>query len=81
MEYGRTCKKKYLTYVCGSDRNIRPSVTRQWAVTRQASLPPNGRVTSGRIFRSEPQNMTDIINIAGYLANYFRPLKRLIDYL
>jgi hypothetical protein len=28
MEYGRICKKKYLTYVCGSDRNIRPSVTR-----------------------------------------------------
>jgi hypothetical protein len=28
---------------------------------RRASLPPNGRVTSGRIFRSEPQNLTDII--------------------
>jgi hypothetical protein len=57
-----------MTYVCGSDRNIRPSGTRPWAVTPifrsepQASLPPNGRVTSGRIFRSEPQHMTDIIN-------------------
>jgi hypothetical protein len=38
MEYCKICKKNYLTYVCGSDRNIRPSVTRPWAVTRQASL-------------------------------------------
>jgi hypothetical protein len=59
MEYGRICKKKHLTYVCGSDRNIRPLVTRPWAETRLA----DGRATSGRIFRSEPQNMTDIINI------------------
>jgi hypothetical protein len=28
---------------------------------RQASLPPNGRVTSGRIFLSKTQHMTDII--------------------
>jgi hypothetical protein len=34
-EYGRICKKKYLTNVCGSDRNIRPSGTLPWAVTRQ----------------------------------------------
>jgi hypothetical protein len=54
MVYGRICKKKYLTYVCGSDRNIRPSVTR------------HGRVTSGQIFRSEPQNMTDITNLFCY---------------
>jgi hypothetical protein len=28
MEYGRICKEKYQAYVCGSDRNIRPSGTR-----------------------------------------------------
>jgi hypothetical protein len=54
-------QEKYLTYVCGSDRNICPSGTRPWAVTRQATLPPNGRVPSGRINRPKPQHMTDII--------------------
>jgi hypothetical protein len=28
MEYGRICRKKYLTYVCGSDWNIHPEGTR-----------------------------------------------------
>jgi hypothetical protein len=50
-------------YVCGSDRNIRPSGTRPWAVTRQALLPPNGRVSSEQIFQSEPQHMTDIFSL------------------
>jgi hypothetical protein len=63
MEYGRICKIKYLTYVCSSDRNIRPSGTRPRAVTREASLPPNGRVPSGRIFQFERQHMTIIINL------------------
>jgi hypothetical protein len=31
--------------------------------SRQASLQPNGRVISGRIFRSEPQHMTYILLI------------------
>jgi hypothetical protein len=75
MEYGRICKKKHLTYVCGSDRNIRPSVTRPWAVTRQASLPPNGRATSERRFRSEPQNMTDIISPASIFGTVLYQFK------
>jgi hypothetical protein len=50
--------------VCGSKRNNRPSGTRPWAVTRQGSLPPNGRVPWGRILRSEPQHMTDIIIVS-----------------
>jgi hypothetical protein len=29
----------------------------------QASSPPDGRVPSGRIFRSEPQHMTYIISL------------------
>jgi hypothetical protein len=70
MKYGRICKKIYLTYFCDSDRNIHPMVTRPWAITRQALLPPNGRVTLGRIFRSEPQNMTDIINVESSFLIY-----------
>jgi hypothetical protein len=49
--YGRICKKKYLTYDCGSDRNIRPLGTRPWAGP------------SARIFRYEPQHMTYIISL------------------
>jgi hypothetical protein len=40
-------QEKNLTCVFGSDLNIHPSGTRPWEVTRQASLPPNGRVPSG----------------------------------
>jgi hypothetical protein len=54
-------QEKNLTFVCGLDQNIRTSETRPLAVTRQASLPPNGRVYSERISRSELQHMTDII--------------------
>jgi hypothetical protein len=65
MEYGRICKTKYMTYVCDSDRNIRLSGARLWAlITQEASLPPNERIPSGRIFRSEPRHMTDITIIA-----------------
>jgi hypothetical protein len=56
VEYAR---KKYLTYACGSERNIRPSGARPLSVTLQGLLPPKGRVLSGRIILSEPQHMTD----------------------
>jgi hypothetical protein len=36
---------------------------------RQVSLPPNGQVPSGRILRSEPQHMTDIINVSTFVKN------------
>jgi hypothetical protein len=73
VEYGNRCKK-YLTYAFGLERNIRPSVTRLWSVTRQGSLPPNWRVPSERILLSELQNMTDIIMV--YRLNSISLIKR-----
>jgi hypothetical protein len=41
LKNGRIFKKKYLTCVCGSDKNIHPSGTHPWAETCHALLPPN----------------------------------------
>jgi hypothetical protein len=64
IEYGRIICKKKLSDVCLWLVWEYPSLAYPpIGATSQTSLPPNGQVPSGRVFQSEPQHMTDIINL------------------